>query len=67
MASSNNFDAEIVKLYFLTGYPTTVIREMAKQHPEKKVLSKMKIKRLVDIFKETGSVTDGRHSNPGRT
>jgi len=66
MASSNNFDAEIVKLYYLTGSPTTVIREMAKQHPEKKVLSKMKIKRLVDRFEKTGSVTDGRHSNPGR-
>jgi len=67
MASSKKIDAEIVKLYYSNGSPTTVIRETAKQHPEKKVLSKMKIKRLVDKFeKKTGSVTDGRHWNPGR-
>jgi len=67
MASLKTVDAEIVKLYYSTRSPTTVNREMTKQHPEKKVLSKMKIKRLVDIFeKKTGSVTDERNSDSGR-
>jgi len=65
MASLNNFNAEIVKLYYSTGSSTTVIREIAKHH-EKKMLSKIKIQILVDRFEKTGSGTDGHHSNPGR-
>ncbi len=57
---------EVVKLYYSTSSPTTVIREMAKRHPDQKKLSKMQVRRIIHRFERTGSIEDGRHSNSGR-
>lgn len=63
---SNQKAAEIVKLYFETKSPVTVIRMIQKKYPEDDRLTKLQIHQLVNRFQQTGSVEDSRHNNGGR-
>ena len=66
MEMSGQKAAEIVQLYFESRSPISVIRMMQKRYPGEDKLSKLQVCRLVKRFQLTGSVEDGRHSNPGR-
>lgn len=66
MVLSQALAAEVVKLYYSTSSPVTVIREMAKRYPDQERLNKLQIRRIVTRFEQTGSVADKRHTNPGR-
>lgn len=66
MAPPTERCAEIVKLYYKTGSPKTVIREMQKLYPHEEKLTRQQIHRTVKRFEVTGSVTDARHHNTGR-
>ena len=54
MATSSKKAAEVVKLYFETKSPVTVIRRMQKLYPEDERLTKVQIHRLVKRFEQTG-------------
>ena len=66
MATSNKKAAEVVKLYFETKSPVTVIRMMQKKYLEDERLTMLQVHRLVNRFQQTGSVEDSRHNNSGR-
>ena len=65
MASAQLMSTEIVKLYYSTKSPVTVLRELKKKYPAENI-KKYHVYRAVKRFEETGSVTDGRHRNSGR-
>lgn len=57
---------EVVKLYYESYSPITVIRSMKKRYPNEEKLNKMQVHRIVKRFEQTGSVGDTRHANTGR-
>ena len=65
MALAQLMSTEIVKLYYSTKSPVTVLRELKKKYPAENIKNKY-VYRAVKHFEETGSVTDGRHRNSGR-
>ena len=66
MLLSKQKAVEVVQLYFESHSPTTTIRVMQKRYPGDEKLSRYQIHRIVNRFKQTGSVEDGRHANNGR-
>ena len=66
MAPSKEQSKEVVKLYYESKSPVTVIRTMKRKYPELGELNKKQIKRIVQRFEATGSIEDRRHTNPGR-
>ena len=67
MASPQIRCAEVVKLYYKSQSPITVIREMQKIFPEEERLSRQQVHRTdIERFEQTGSVIDGRQKNSGR-
>ena len=66
MAPSKEQSKEVVKLYYESKSPVTVIRIMKRKYPELGELNKKQMKRIVQRFEATGSIEDGRHTNPGR-
>ena len=66
MALPTERSAEVVKLYYKTGSPITVIREIQKLYPHEEKLTRQQIHRIVKRFELTGSVIDARRHNAGR-
>ena len=66
MAPSKEQSKEVVKLYYESKSPVTVIRTMKRKYPELGELNKKQIKRIVQRFEATGSIEDRRHTNAGR-
>ena len=65
MASAQLMSTEIVKLYYSTKPPITVLGKLKKKNPAEKI-KKYHLYRAVKRFDETGSVTEGRHRNSDR-
>jgi hypothetical protein len=55
----------IVELYFATKSPTLVQRQFRREHPEKKMPHRHTISRLVDKFRNTGSVINNNKGHCG--
>ena len=66
MASPQIRCAKVVKLYYTSRSPITVIREMQKLYPEEERFTRQQVHRIVRRFEQTGSVIDGRQKNSGR-
>ena len=66
MATSKQTAAEIVKLYFETKSPITVILTMKKKYPDDATLIKFQMHQLVIRFQQTGSAELSRQKNSGR-
>ena len=62
MVPSKEQSKEVVKLYYESKSPVTVIRTMKRKYPELGELNKKQIKRIVQRFEATGSIEDGRHT-----
>ena len=65
MSTSNQKAAEVIKLYFETKSPVTVIHMIQKKYPEDDRLKKLQVHQLVHRFQQTRSVEDNQHSNSG--
>lgn len=66
MAPTKEQCSEVVKLYYETKSPVTVIRMMRKKYPDMGDMYTKQIQRIVQRFAAKGSIEDGRHRNPGR-
>ena len=66
MAPTKDHCKEIVKIYYETISPITVIKTMHKRYPDVGKLDKKQIDRIVKRFEVMGSIEDGRHNNLGR-
>ena len=55
----------IVELYFATKSPTLVQRQFRREHPEKKIPHRHTITRLVEKFRNTGSVINNNKGHCG--
>ena len=66
MASPQIRCAKVVKLYYTSRSPITVIREMQTLYPEEERFTRQQVHRIVRRFEQTGSVIDGRQKNSGR-
>ena len=66
MALAQLRSTEIVKLYFSTNSPVTVLRKLKKKYPAEN-MKKYHVYRAVKRFKKTDSVIYDQHRNPGQS
>ena len=65
MALTKDHCKEIVKIYYETKSPITVIRTTHKMYPDVGKLDTKQKQRIVKRFEVMGSIENGRHNNLG--